>query len=47
MGVTLLTLVVIERARMAGGEDDDIGAVWLTVATVLRRCSGEGEGSTA
>ena len=43
----VLTSVVVKHVQMARGEDDDVGTAWLTVAAALRRCSGEGEGSTA
>ena len=48
----VLTSVVEERVRMAGGEDDDVGAAWahgearLTAAKLLRWFSDEDDART-
>lgn len=45
-GSVILTIVAVGCVRMVGGEDEGGGVVRLSVATVLRRCSNEGEKST-
>ena len=42
----VLTSVVVEHARMTGGEDDDVGADRLDGEVTIRRGSGEAKAST-